>query len=391
MSSEPKTTKATTESYTCPKCGGDMSFDAEQGMLACSFCGHAMHSADTVETIDEHDLTEALHDTKGKAKGFGVELKAIKCQSCGATNNVEPHVTSTNCAFCGSSHVVEQEVDPDLIQPESLIPFGIDSARATRMFREWLGSGLFRPGDLQHFGGAERLNGVYLPFWTFDAHAASSWRAQSGDHYYVNQTVTVTRNGKRVRENRRVQKTRWRPTNGRRSGDYDDVLVYATDSVDVKLLEKIYPFDTGELVTYSPTYLSGWSAESYRIELDKAWELGKTIVQNKEYDECRRDVPGDTHRDLRVSTRLSNLTYKHVLLPVWLASYRYNNKAYRFMINGQTGEVQGQKPISWIRVAIAVAIAIAIIGGIVFLVRQGRSDGSELMMYQYVMALLGGA
>ncbi len=236
---------------------------------------------------------------------------------------------------------------------------------------------------MKKYGGGQKLNGVYLPFWTFDAHAESDWRAESGDYYTVDETVWVTRDGKHVQETRSVQKVRWYPSSGHHTGHYDDVLVYATQSVDVRILEKIYPFHTQQLLPYNPSYLSGWGAESYRIPLAQAWELGKTIVQREEYNACGREVPGDTHRNLRVSTRLSNLKYKHVLLPVWLASYRYNNKVYRFMINGQSGEVQGQKPISWIKVTLAVAIALIVIGVIAYVVSQSQgSDGGGLIWYQ---------
>ncbi|HKZ85472.1 MAG TPA: hypothetical protein VJ793_17690 [Anaerolineae bacterium] len=388
MSAQPETQPAqsATQKFTCPKCGGDMNFDAASDMLRCPFCSHTMPTPEASEVVQEHDLVQALGDTSGKAHGFGTAVRSYKCQACGATNNVDPHVTSTACPFCGSNQVLEQQPDPDLIQPESVIPFGVDEARAHRMFRDWLGRGLFTPNDLRKSGGGQRLAGVYLPFWTFDAHAESDWTAESGDYYYVNETVWVTRDGKRVQEVRRVQKIRWYPSSGRHAADYDDVLVYATSSVDVTILEKVYPFDTKKLVPYNPSYLAGWGAESYRIALARAWELGQTIVQRQEYDACGREVPGDTHRNLRVNTHLSHLKYKHVLLPVWLASYRYRNKIYRFMINGQTGEVQGQKPISWIKVAIAVVIALIVVAIVLYLVSQSESSSGELpSYYQYAM------
>jgi len=217
MSAQPESAPAQTASqnYACPKCGGDMKFDAGKGMLACPFCGHTMPSPETSEVVQEHDLIAALQDTTGKAHGFGTAVKSFKCQSCGATTNVQPNVTSTACPFCGSNQVLEQQPDPDLIQPESVIPFGVDETRAHQLFRTWLGSGLFHPNDLKKYGGGQKLNGVYLPFWTFDAHAESDWRAESGDYYYVNETVWVTRYGKQVQETRQVQKVRWYPSKGR--------------------------------------------------------------------------------------------------------------------------------------------------------------------------------
>lgn len=391
MSTEPVTSTPTSEptlaasqTYTCPKCAGKMNFDAAKGMLSCPFCGHVMPVPGSVETVKEHDLLATLQDESGKAHGYGTEVKAIKCQSCGATVNVPPNVTSTQCPFCGSNQVIEQTPDPKLIQPESVVPFAIDEAAAHRRFRDWLGQGWFHPNDLKALGGGQKLRGVYLPFWTFDAHAESDWRAESGDYYYETEWVTVVRDGKTVQEQRQVQKVRWYPTSGHHTGDYDDVLVYATKSIDVRILQKIYPFDTKKLIGYKPDFLAGWGAESYQIPLAEAWPLGRDIIYSDEYRACGALVPGDTYRNLRVGTNLSQLTYKHVLLPVWVASYRYHDKTYQFMINGQTGRVQGQKPLSAIKVAIAVVVALIIIGALIYLISQaqsGRSSG-ELLMYQ---------
>ena len=380
---EPASVAAASQTYICPKCAGKMNFDAAQGMLSCPFCGHTMPVPGAVETAQEHDLQQALQDQSGKAHGYGTEVKSINCKSCGATVNVPPNVTSTQCPFCGSNQVIEQKPDPNLIQPESVIPFAVDEATAHRKFRDWLGQGLFHPNDLKALGGGQKLRGVYLPFWTFDAHAESDWRAESGDYYYETEWVTVTRDGKQVREQQQVQKIRWYPTSGHHTGDYDDVLVYATRSINVRILQKIYPYDTKKLLAYKPDFLAGWSAESYQIALAEAWPIGRDLIYSDERRACDAEVPGDTHRGLQVRSDLSALTYKHVLLPVWVASYRYNNKTFQFMINGQTGEVQGEKPISWIKVAIAVVIALIILGIILYLVSKSQSSdtGSSLLLY----------
>jgi DNA-directed RNA polymerase subunit RPC12/RpoP len=379
----PEPVAADAQSYICPKCAGKMNFDAASGMLNCPFCGHSMPVPMTTDAVKEHDLLQTLQDESGKAHGYGTEVKAINCKSCGATVNVPANVTSTQCPFCGSNQVIEQQPDPKLIQPESVVPFAIDDAMANRKFREWLGQGWFHPNDLKALGGGQKLRGVYLPFWTFDAHAESKWRAESGDYYYETEWVTVTRDGKQVREQQQVQKIRWYWTNGHHTGDYDDVLVYATRSINLKILQKIYPYDTKKLLTYKPDFLAGWSAESYQIPLAEAWPLGRDILYNHERSACDGLVPGDTHRNLSVSTDLSRLTYKHVLLPVWVASYRYNNKTFQFMINGQTGKVQGEKPISAIKVAIAIVVALIIIGVVVYLISKANANSSsgEILMY----------
>jgi hypothetical protein len=136
-------------------------------------------------------------------------------------------------------------------------------------------------------------------------------------------------------------------------------------------------------VPYQPQYLSGWSAESYQVPLAEAWPIGREIISQAERSACDSEVPGDTHRSLSVSTQLSDLTFKHVLLPVWVASYRYHEKTFRFMINGQTGRVEGEKPVSWIKVTIAVVIAVVIIGVLIYLFTRGNgAQSGELQLLQ---------
>ncbi len=367
------------QSFTCAQCGAQMEWDASKKMLACAFCGHEQDPEQAGE-IKEYDLDEFLRSGTGKEQGYGLVTKSVQCQSCGATTAMEPNVTSTECPFCGSNVILEQETSADIIQPESLVPFQISEDVAHRKYREWLGSGLsrfFRPGDLQKRAGQSRIYGVYLPFWTFDADAFSRWRAEAGHYYYETETYYETDDeGKRVQKTRQVRKTRWEPAWGQHSGSYDDELVYGTESVDIKILQKIYPYNTKELVPYAPEYLSGWRAEQYQIDVRGAWKIGTSIIEGKEESACISQIPGDTYRNLHVNTTISDVTFKHTLLPVWIASYPYGGKTYRYMINGQTGKVEGERPISWIRVAAAVVIVIVIIVVLVLLF-GGGGNGTE--------------
>jgi hypothetical protein len=129
---------------------------------------------------------------------------------------------------------------------------------------------------------------------------------------------------------------------------------------------KIYPFNLNQLVPYKSEYLSGWLAEEYAIDVRQGWEIAKDNVKAEERAKCAGDVPGDTHRFLRVNTTFNNITYKHVLLPIWVAAYQYKNKTYHFLVNGQTGEVQGYAPISWLKVGAIAAVVIGIIAGLVY-------------------------
>jgi predicted RNA-binding Zn-ribbon protein involved in translation (DUF1610 family) len=365
--------------YPCPQCNAELVYSAAKGRMICTYCGyqapvseagsmtevHTRTQVDdaVVESIQEHDLLAGLK-LSVQEEGWGTETRSFKCSSCGATIAVEPGVTATVCPFCGSHHVLAQEQSSRLIKPESLVPFQIDQRTAIGEFRTWLGKGWFRPNAVKHIAAhAEaRVQGVYLPFWTFDAKTFSKWWAEAGYHYYVTERYTVNVNGRRQTRTRQVQRTRWRPASGTHDDAFDDVLVYATRSVDERILSRIYPFDTKELLPYQPQYLAGWRAEEYQIGLEAGWKMGQDIIDGRLRIACGQEVPGDTHRNLRVETAFRDLTFKHVLLPLWIASYRYNNKVYSFMVNGQTGKVKGEAPISWWKVALAVFIVLLLFG-----------------------------
>jgi hypothetical protein len=134
-------------------------------------------------------------------------------------------------------------------------------------------------------------------------------------------------------------------------------------------------------VPYKSDYLSGWGAEAYTIGLKDAWGTGQEIIEREVHVACSREVPGDTQRNLRVRTAYSNMTYKHVLFPVWLASYRYRDKVYQFLVNGQSGEVQGEAPISWIKVALVVILVIIVLAVMIWLFSQGEG-GAALNLYR---------
>lgn len=374
--------------FPCPACGAEVDFDAVQGTLLCAYCGHSSKVPVTEQEIQEYDLEGALeqmlntpHET-----GYGGDKHSVKCESCGAVNTLDPNVISTECAFCGSNQVVPQAQVAQVVKPESLLPFQVDRSKAVTLFRGWLGRGFFRPTPVRKIAkhAEAKLQGVYLPFWTFDAYTSSWWQAEAGYYYYVTENYWTTDDkGNRVQRSRQVQKVRWQPASGSLQLRFDDALVPATNSVERAMIERIYPFDTKALVPYDPGFLSGWGAEAYTVGLREGWSTGQEIINGWVENACAQEVPGDTLRNLRVDTAFSNLTYKHVLFPAWIASYRYKDKVYHFLINGQTGEVQGEAPISWIRVAFVVIVVIIILAVLFLLFSQGET-AAALNLYQAV-------
>ena len=340
-----------------------MTFDPQAGSLACPFCGAkkmiAAQGAPNT-TIVEHDLHEGL--SASAVRGLGLAVRTVRCKECSAEVMFEPTTTATRCTFCGSPNVIPAETESEQpIRPESLLAFKIDRNSAVESYKNWLAGLWFRPSDLRAKAALGEVDGVYVPFWTYDCDVSSTWTAEAGYFYYTTETYTTEENGQTVTRERQVQHVRWEPAAGSRNDSYDDVLVCASCGVPPALAQKLHTFDTSALVPYSPDYLAGFRAERYAIDLPAGWTQAQAIVEKSQYQRCSGDVPGDTQRALSVDNTISNVTFKHVLLPLWIAAYRYRDQVHRFVVNGQTGEVEGTAPWSYLKIGLAVLVAIALL------------------------------
>jgi hypothetical protein len=346
--------------FECKNCGAHLEFDPNTQAMKCDFCDSVEIIPVEHKTIFEHDFFSAP-----TSLGWDWVVNTIKCDSCGATTTWQQKVAG-DCAFCGSPHVKQQPTDKNIIRPESLVPFKVDDKKAKQFFHDWISKGFFRPSALKKMGRLENLSGVYVPFWTYDTTTHSSWTADSGYYYYETERYSTWEDGEHVTKTRRVRKTRWVPSSGNRNDFYNDRLIVASRGLDYHLVFKIYPFYLGKLVPYKPDYLSGFMAEEYAVNVRQGWDIAKDNVLSDQRSKCAADVPGDTHRFLRVSTSFKEITYKHILLPIWVASYHYKNNTYHFLINGQTGELQGYAPISWLKVAAVAAAVIGVVASIIY-------------------------
>jgi hypothetical protein len=343
----------------CPGCGATLLFAADLQKLKCEYCDAEVDvtKGDPPPGPVERGLEEMLRAESNH--GYGVTTKALQCKQCGAAVNFPDKVTSGACCFCGSAMVEERAANPQLITPESLIPFKVTGEQANEKFRSWVASLWFRPNDLKKMARVKDIDGVYAPFWTFDAQAETRWRAESGYHYYVTETY---KDAEGKTQERQVQKTRWEPSYGTHHGTYDDLLVCASKGLSEGLVRQLEPYHTTKnLVGYQASYLSGWGAEEYAVGPKEAWDKGQKRFEGLEYEACRREVPGDTHRNLRTSMKLSQVTWKHCLLPVYVAAYRYHDKTYRFLVNGETGQVSGEAPYSMWKILFAILCVLLVI------------------------------
>ncbi|HXG59066.1 MAG TPA: zinc ribbon domain-containing protein [Thermoanaerobaculia bacterium] len=347
-------TQAKVRKFPCLQCGADVRWDPGATSLKCDYCGALRDVAPSGPAVVEKSVDAALRQPRDL--GWGAERKVIACQRCGAHTALDPQVAAAECAFCGTAAVVEAPPDAKMVRPEGLLPFRVTRETAVERFRQWISGLWFRPGDLETRARLANIHGAYIPFWTFDAVTDSWWTAEAGYYYYVD--VQVRQNGRLV--TRRERRVRWEPASGTLQKFFDDVPVPASRGIEADLCREIEPFPTGELAPYDPSYLAGFLAEENAVDLPEALEQARQRMHVAIRAACAAEVPGDTQRNLEVTTRFSALAYKNCLLPIWIAAYEYHGRPYRFLVNGVTGKVSGRAPWSWVKIGLAVLAAAAL-------------------------------
>ncbi|SIS52717.1 zinc ribbon domain-containing protein [Paracoccus saliphilus] len=379
-------TPPTEHRYPCEQCGASLRFQPGQQHLVCDYCGHrqsigdgatrapARQPQDRAETaiLKGPSTGRALQwDAGHKApqlvelpleKGLRLDtapdvaedIRTTSCPNCGAQMQFDGDSHASACPFCATPVVIDTGTTRH-IKPQGVLPFVLSEEQARAAMEDWLGRLWFAPsGLLAYARRGRRMSGIYSPFWTFDARTRSAYSGQRGDAYYETVYVTQEVNGRRQRVARQVRRIRWSHASGRVSRDFNDVLVLASASLPRRFSDGLAPWDLSHLATYRPDYLAGFNAEGYTIPLAEGHQVARQEMAGVILNDARRDIGGDEQRVERVQTDYSDETFKHILLPIWAAAYKYNGKSYRFLVNGQSGRVQGERPWSIWKIAAAV-------------------------------------
>ena len=356
--------------FPCRQCGAELTWDPGSSSVACQYCGHSnpIPEADgEVEELDFHTYLDKLQQ-EGDASAQTEQVASVHCDGCGADVEPPEDQTAFDCPFCGGA-LSTREQSQRLIKPKSLLPFQVDADRAQQLFRGWIKKLWFAPNKLKKYARSpQKLHGVYVPYWTYDTRTTTTYTGRRGEHYYVTRTVTV--NGKK--RTRRERRTRWYPASGVVFNDFDDVLVLAAHSLPADKVEKLEPWDLDNLTPYDARYTAGFQAQRYQVDLPEGFERAKQLVRGDIDRAIERDIGGDEQRILSRNTRYDDVRFKHVLLPVWISAYRFKDRVYRFVVNGRTGEVQGERPWSAWKIALAVLGALAVILPAAYFFLQSR-------------------
>ena len=339
--------------FPCDNCGADFRFDPTTGGLACDHCANTSSigtATGTVTAIRELDLRSAI---EAKLPQSEIEESRVsKCPNCAAQIELSETAHAAECPFCATPVVTDTGVHRH-IKPRGLLPFALEEETARDAMTKWLGRLWFAPNGLKDYARkGRRMQGIYVPYWTFDADTKSRYSGERGTVYY--ETRTVMRDGKRQQV--QVPKVRWNGVKGRVARFFDDVLVLASTSLPKRFTDGLEPWDLSAMEPYSPEYLAGFRAEGYSIELQDGFAEARAYMDRVIERDVKFDIGGDRQRIHQLDTELGNLTFKHILLPVWLAAYKYRGKTYRFVVNGRTGRVQGERPYSGVKIAIAVIV-----------------------------------
>ncbi len=341
--------------YPCKKCGAFLVFAPGTHSLTCPYCAEKNEVENESAEIVEDDF-ESIIQSITENDDLTTAISQVKCNTCGAISALPANTISSDCAFCGTPLVVSQSTVKRMIKPKYVLPFQIVKGKCNELFKGWINGKFWAPNSVKTKAEQGKIQGLYIPYWTYDCNTDTVYSGERGEHY----TVSVERDGKTVTETR----TNWHSTSGEVSRFFDDILICASNSLPENLKNKLDNWNFDELMPYNEQYLSGFTTEIYQLGLPEGFEQAKNTTKTQINADIREDIGGDEQRVGTYNTRFSNVTFKHILLPIWLTSYKYNNKTYSILVNGQTGKIEGKYPVSVWKVLIAVVLGIGIIVGL---------------------------
>ena len=353
----------------CINCGAELLYAPGTTELKCDYCSYTQTIASSENGFQELELQPYLEALGSQSHSEVITM--LQCKNCGANQHIEEHYKSLHCVYCSSPLVIDDAKKEEWILPGAVLPFQINQNKAHQIFQKWVSGLWWAPNKLKKASlDPQNTKGLYSPYWTFDARLFANYTGQRGDYYYVTVPYTTTVNGKTVTRTRQEQRTRWTPASGTISGFVDDTLIKASKQKSGVIPLKVARWNLKELKPFDSSYLAGFVTEKYTIPLQEGHlESTKEARKIAERWACR-DIGGDTQRVTSLDMKLTNETFKHILLPIYISAYRYNGKRYHFFVNGQTGTISGQRPYSFWKIFFFVLFIFTIIGIIIYFANQ---------------------
>lgn len=348
--------------FTCGQCGAPLRFSPVSGNLVCEFCNSSTKIQPKDSIIQEYDLHTAL--TKLEANKPKEISREVTCSNCGVGFSLTPYSVSSICPYCETPMVTSFANN---ITPESIIPFTITHKKAKDIFAQWIGSLWFAPAELKKLVDIDKsLKGYYLPYWTYDAGTSTSYRGQRGNIYYVTVQRRQIVNGKERIVQVQEPRIRWTTVSGRVGRYFDDVTIEASQTLSRQILTALGNWDTSQSKPFDERYLSGFESEEYAVALDSGFDMAQAKMDTIIRGDIRRDIGGDRQQIDQMQTQYANATFKNALFPVWTTHFSYSGKKYYYAINGQNGEITGERPYSYTKIFLLIGLIAVVLVAIGF-------------------------
>ena len=347
------------DDFRCKSCGGMMRYNPKSKSLKCENCGTEKNLPQPL-TWRRHSIREY----EGRIKNEVPEVVTIiECSSCGATIEMNSHETSGKCPYC-DSNIVMSEKAVSVLEPDGMRPFLVDKKEIGNLFSNWVKKRWFAPNALKNLYQSGKVTGMYLPYWSFDNNAESSYTAEGG----IDRTETYEEDGKTKTET----VTDWYYVNGQVKNKFINIIMRASKTLDDELIKNLGGFNVENTISFNSGYLSGYNSEIFKVPMREGYEEAKKKMENKIYETIELEVLRnyDRVRNIEYSVFWSDEYYRLLMLPIYSMSYSFNGKSYQIIINGENGNIVGEYPKSVVKIAIAVILALIVAGVILYFVKE---------------------
>ncbi|MFN3254139.1 MAG: hypothetical protein ACE37B_00455 [Ilumatobacter sp.] len=360
------------KTYPCEACGGELHFDIPTQLLKCQHCGNTHELVEVNGEVRERDLREALAlvraGTMTKTANFLDAEKEIVCQNCGGHTTFTGSLTANKCPYCATPIQRDDVHDaPERLPVDAVLPFSVDRKSADELIDKWINGRWFAPSEFKTYNRTGSFQSVYMAYFTYDADTHTNYTGQRG----ITRTRTVGSG-----DNRRTETyTTWHFVSGAVGNSFDDIPILANTGFEKKRIDKLEPWPTEQAKPYSAEYAAGHLARTYDNDVEVCLKEATSIMEDDIRSTIRRDIGGDQQRISSMNVNWQKMTYKHMLLPLWLLTVIYDGRPFQVYINGVTGEVHGARPYSKVKIAIAIVVALVIIAAIAIAVSASGGGG----------------
>lgn len=325
--------------YQCPNCNAPLKFSAESGDVKCEYCGSSF-SVEVLEKLYNDSLNEGDSVEWGDVKP-GCEwdeneegaFQVYTCPSCGAELICDEETVSTTCVYCGNSTVLNGRLSGTL-KPDFIIPFKKTKEDAMQALKNLYKGKKLLPKLFKEQNHIEEMKGVYVPFWLFDS------GVEGRIVFDANRTNVVLTDDEEI--------TTIRHYRAMREGNmhFNKIPVDGSTKMEDRFMDAIEPFDYNDLVPFASAYLPGHLAEKYDVDAEASTARVSERIFNSIQLACERTLSYDSHSVKNRQVQLVDSSAKYALLPVWMLTTRWKGKSYMFAMNGQTGRMIGDLPVS---------------------------------------------